>query len=116
MRRVSWLTEGQRHFSQCWELLRDYFGLRVKEPADVSRRRVLDQLAALPVSEQLSPVLLELLGLADPLQAAIKLDPKDTKNAVARFCKNPAAVTSDTYYGCYHRRFALDRRGKRRVH
>src|SRR5260370_25294716 len=39
-------------------LLRDYFGLRVKEPADVSRRRVLDQLAALPVSEPISLVLL----------------------------------------------------------
>src|SRR6266576_4839592 len=39
-------------FQPVLELLRDYFGLRVKEAADVSRRRVLDQLAALPVPEQ----------------------------------------------------------------
>ena len=68
-------------------LLRDYFGLRVKEAADISRRRVLDQLAALPVSEQLSPVLLELLGLADPLQAAIKLDPKTRKTLLLDFVR-----------------------------
>ena len=53
-------------FQPVLELLRDYFGLRVKEAADVSRRRVLDRLAALPVPEQLSAVLLEFLGLADP--------------------------------------------------
>jgi hypothetical protein len=33
------------------ELMRDYFGLRFKQAADVSRRIVLDQLSALPVSE-----------------------------------------------------------------
>jgi class 3 adenylate cyclase len=68
-------------------LLRDYFGLRVKEAADISRRRVLDQLAALPVSEQLSSVLLELLGLADPLQAAVKLDPKTRKTLLLDFVR-----------------------------
>ena len=41
-------------FQPVLELLRDYFGLRAKEAADISRRRVLDRLAALPVSEQLS--------------------------------------------------------------
>src|SRR6478609_6910027 len=66
-------------------LLRDYFGLRAKEAADISRRRVLDQLAALPVSEQLSPVLLELLGLADPMQTAVKLDPKTRKTLLLDF-------------------------------
>ncbi|MGC1559661.1 MAG: adenylate/guanylate cyclase domain-containing protein, partial [Bradyrhizobium sp.] len=68
-------------------LLRDYFGLRVKEAADISRRRVLDQLAALPVSEQLSPVLLELLGLADPSQPAVKLDPKTRKALLLDFVR-----------------------------
>ena len=68
-------------------LLRDYFGLRVKEAADISRRRVLDQLAALPVSEQLSPVLLELLGLADPMQTAVKLDPKTRKTLLLDFVR-----------------------------
>jgi len=68
-------------------LLRDYFGLRVKEAADVSRRRVLDQLAALPISEQLSSVLLEFLGLADPQRASIKLDPKTRKTQLLDFVR-----------------------------
>ena len=69
------------------ELLRDYFGLRVKEAADVSRRRVLDRLAALSVPEQISFVLLEFLGLADPLQATIKLDPKARKTLLLDFVR-----------------------------
>jgi class 3 adenylate cyclase/tetratricopeptide (TPR) repeat protein len=72
-------------FQPVLELLRDYFGLRVQEAADVSRRRVLDRLAALSVSEQLSPVLLEFLGFADPLRAAIKLDPKTRKTLLLDF-------------------------------
>ena len=74
-------------FQPVLELLRDYFGLRVKAAADVSRRRVLDRLAALPVSEQLSSVLLEFLGLADPLQPAIKLDPKARKTLLLDFVR-----------------------------
>ena len=74
-------------FQPVLSLLRDYFGLRVKEAADISRRRVLDQLAALPVSEQLSPVLLELLGLADPLQAIVKIDPKTRKTLLLDFVR-----------------------------
>ena len=74
-------------FQPVLSLLRDYFGLRVKEAADISRRRVLDQLAALPVSEQSSLVLLELLGLADPLQAAVKLDPKTRKTLLLDFVR-----------------------------
>ncbi len=74
-------------FQPVLELLRDYFGLRVKEAADVSRRRVLEQLAALPVSEQLSPVLLEFLGLADPQRAPIKLDPKTRKTQLLDFVR-----------------------------
>jgi adenylate cyclase len=47
-------------FQPVLELMRDYFGLRFKQAADVSRRIVIDQLAALPVSEELAPVLLAL--------------------------------------------------------
>ena len=83
-------------FQPVLELLRDYFGLRVKEAADVSRRRVLDRLAALSVSEQLSFVLLEFLGLADPLQAAIKLDPKTRKTLLLDFVRTlPRSGTPD---------------------
>jgi class 3 adenylate cyclase/tetratricopeptide (TPR) repeat protein len=72
-------------FQPVLELLRDFFGLRVKEPAEVSRRRVIDRLATIPVSEQLKPVLLEFLGLADPLQPKIKLDPKARKTLLIDF-------------------------------
>ena len=74
-------------FQPVLELLRDYFGLRIKEAADVSRRRVLDRLTALSVSEQLSFVLLEFLGLADPQRAAIKLDPKARKTLLLDFVR-----------------------------
>jgi class 3 adenylate cyclase/tetratricopeptide (TPR) repeat protein len=74
-------------FQPVLELLRDYFGLRVKEPAAASRRRVLDRLAALSVSEPLSFILLEFLGLADPLQATTKLDPKIRKTLLLDFVR-----------------------------
>src|SRR6476619_3177518 len=72
-------------FQPVLELLRDYFGLRVKEPADVLRRRVVDRLATLPVSEPLASVLLEFLCLADPQRAAVKLDPKARKTQLLDF-------------------------------
>ncbi len=74
-------------FQPVLELMRDYFGIRAKEPAEVSRRRVLDRLAALPISEQLSSILLEFLGLADPQRAAIKLDPKTRKTQLLDFVR-----------------------------
>jgi class 3 adenylate cyclase/tetratricopeptide (TPR) repeat protein len=74
-------------FQPVLELLRDYFGLRVKEAADASRRRVLERLAALSVSEETSFVLLEFLGLADPLQATVKLDPKARKTLLLDFVR-----------------------------
>jgi class 3 adenylate cyclase/tetratricopeptide (TPR) repeat protein len=74
-------------FQPVLELLRDYFGLRVKEAVDVSRRRVLDQIAALPVSEDLSSVLLDFLGLSDPQRAPTKLDPKTRKTQLLDFVR-----------------------------
>jgi tetratricopeptide (TPR) repeat protein len=74
-------------FQPVLELMRDYFGLRVKQAADVSRRIVLDQLAALPVSEQLPAILLDFLGLSDPHKPAIKLDPKARKTLLLDFVR-----------------------------
>ena len=74
-------------FQPVLELLRDYFGLRVKEAVEVSRVRVLERLAALSLSEQTTFVLLEFLGLADPLRAAIKLDPKARKTLLLDFVR-----------------------------
>src|SRR6266403_1905662 len=74
-------------FQPVLELMRDYFGIRAKEPTEVSRRRVLDRVAALPTTEQLSSILLEFLGLADPQRAAIKLDPKTRKTQLLDFVR-----------------------------
>jgi class 3 adenylate cyclase/tetratricopeptide (TPR) repeat protein len=72
-------------FQPVLELLRDFFGLRVKEAAEASRRRVIDRLTAISVSEPLKLVLLEFLGLADPSQPKIKLDPKARKTQLIDF-------------------------------
>lgn len=72
-------------FQPVLELLRDYFGLRAEEPAAASRARVAERLAGLPVSEQVSRVLLDLLGVGDPLQPALKLDPKVRKAQLLDF-------------------------------
>jgi class 3 adenylate cyclase/tetratricopeptide (TPR) repeat protein len=73
-------------FQPVLELLRDFFGLRAEgEAADVLRRRVMDRVSSLAVSEQLLPVLLEFLGLSDPHQPAIKLDPKARKTQLLDF-------------------------------
>ncbi len=74
-------------FQPVLELLRDYFGLHIKEAGDISRRRVLDRLAALSSSEELSFVLLEFLGIADPLRAKTKLDPKTRKTLLLDFVR-----------------------------
>jgi class 3 adenylate cyclase/tetratricopeptide (TPR) repeat protein len=83
-------------FQPVLELLRDYFGLRVKEPADTSRRRVLERLATLSVSEPFSVVLLEFLGLSDSLQAKTKLDPKTRKTLLLDFVRTlPRSASQD---------------------
>src|SRR6202021_944525 len=47
----------------------------------------LDRLAALSFSEQISFVLLEFLGLADPRQGPVKLDPKTRKTLLLDFVR-----------------------------
>ncbi|MCG2632993.1 AAA family ATPase [Bradyrhizobium sp. WYCCWR 13023] len=74
-------------FQPVLELLRDYFGIRARESADISRGRVLETLHALKVSEQVSFVLLEFLGLADPRAPANKLDPKSRKTLLLDFVR-----------------------------
>src|SRR5216684_3302466 len=74
-------------FQPVLELLRDYFGIRAKETADVSRRRVVEHLGSVPTANETSFVLLEFLGLADPLQAAVKLDPKTRKTLLLDFVR-----------------------------
>jgi class 3 adenylate cyclase/tetratricopeptide (TPR) repeat protein len=74
-------------FQPVLELLRDYFGLRTKEPVEVLRNRVYERLSVLPVSEHFSLALLEFLGLADPHRPAPKLDPKARKTQLLDFVR-----------------------------
>ena len=66
-------------FQPVLELLRDIFGIRAKDSAEESRRRVIDRFATLSSSEQVLLLLLEFLGLADPARPAPKLDPRALK-------------------------------------
>ena len=72
-------------FQPVLELLRDIFGLKAAEGAEESRRRVLDALARFAVSEHLSLVLLDFLGLSGPQHAPVKLDPKSRKAQLLDF-------------------------------
>lgn len=74
-------------FQPVLELMRAYFGIHSKQALDVSRRIVLDQLATLPVSEQLPTILLDFLGLSDPQRPAVKLDPKTRKTQLLDFVR-----------------------------
>jgi class 3 adenylate cyclase/tetratricopeptide (TPR) repeat protein len=69
------------------ELLRDYFGIRNKDAADVSRNRVRERLSTLPVEKDFVPLLLEFLGIADPKEPAPKLDPKARKTLLLEFVR-----------------------------
>ena len=74
-------------FQPVLELLRDFFGLRTKESAEVLRARVHDRLTALSVPEQFSLILLEFLGLIDPHKPAPRLDPKARKAQLLDFVR-----------------------------
>jgi class 3 adenylate cyclase/tetratricopeptide (TPR) repeat protein len=66
-------------FQPVLELLRDVFGIRTKDPADLSRRRVIERFGAFGSSDQQQLLLLEFLGLTDPERPAPKLDPRALK-------------------------------------
>jgi class 3 adenylate cyclase/ABC-type dipeptide/oligopeptide/nickel transport system ATPase component len=66
-------------FQPVLELLRDVFGIRAKEPVEISRRRVIDGFASMASSDQQQLLLLEFLGLSDPQRPAPKLDPRALK-------------------------------------
>ena len=68
LRRVCWLTAGQRPFSRCWSCCATILGFDARQAADVARRRVLDQLQLFRSRSNFRLVLLEFLGLADPQQ------------------------------------------------
>ncbi|WP_315716691.1 MULTISPECIES: AAA family ATPase [unclassified Bradyrhizobium] len=62
-------------FQPVLELLRDFFGIRAKEPVEVSRQRVVDRLEALGIPDTALVLLLDFMSLADPSRPALRLDP-----------------------------------------
>lgn len=64
------------------ELLRDFFGIRSDDDTSIARQRVSERLAAIAAPKDALPLLLDFLGLADPAQPPIKLDPKGRKQAL----------------------------------
>lgn len=74
-------------FQPVLELLQDYFGIRARDDREVSRSRVVDRLETLKTTGQMSSVLLEFLGLADPRIPTAKLDPKARKTLLLDFVR-----------------------------
>ncbi|MGJ5178754.1 adenylate/guanylate cyclase domain-containing protein [Bradyrhizobium oligotrophicum] len=62
-------------FQPVLELLRDFFGIRPKEPVETSRQRVVERLEAIGIPDTALVLLLDFMGLADPTRAALRLDP-----------------------------------------
>jgi adenylate cyclase len=77
-------------FQPVLELLRDYFGIRADDSADISRQRVAERCATLPAPEPVLLLVLEFLGLADPARPAPKLDPKTRKIQLLDFVRSLA--------------------------
>ncbi|BAM92248.1 putative adenylate cyclase [Bradyrhizobium oligotrophicum S58] len=62
-------------FQPVLELLRDFFGIRAKEPVEVSRQRVVEKLEAIGIPDTALVLLLDFMSLADPTRPALRLDP-----------------------------------------
>jgi class 3 adenylate cyclase/tetratricopeptide (TPR) repeat protein len=69
------------------ELLRDAFGIRPGDQADVSRRRIVDLLQSRGNFDDIVPLLLEFLGVPDPAYPLPKLDSTARKILLLNFVR-----------------------------
>jgi class 3 adenylate cyclase/tetratricopeptide (TPR) repeat protein len=69
------------------ELLRDAFGIRADQPAESSRRLVIDRLKSRGTFDDIMPVLLDFLGLTDPIHPVEKLDSAARKTKLLEFVR-----------------------------
>jgi len=69
------------------ELLRDYLGIRTTPIADDARRQVASVISGLPGADDVLPLLLDFLGLADPRQRPPNLDPATRKARLIDFIR-----------------------------
>jgi class 3 adenylate cyclase/tetratricopeptide (TPR) repeat protein len=70
------------------ELLRDYLGLKARQPPEAARRQVATAIATLPAAIDTLPLLLDFLGLSDASNPAPKLDPAVRKTRLLELVRN----------------------------
>ena len=78
---------GATPFQPVLDLLRDFFGIKSKEPIDVSQRRVIDVLRSRGDFSDGLPLLLEFLGIPDPTRKVPKLNPDTRKLRLLDFIR-----------------------------
>ena len=69
------------------EFLRDFFGIQPNDTPDVSRRRIVDFLNSRGGLDEITPLLLDFLGLSDPAHPAPKLDAAVRKERLLNFVR-----------------------------
>src|SRR5262249_30142840 len=69
------------------ELLRDAFGIRPGDEADVARRRIVDLLQSRGNFENIVPLVLDFLGVPDPAYPVPKLDSTARKVLLLNFVR-----------------------------
>jgi AAA ATPase-like protein/adenylate/guanylate cyclase family protein len=78
---------GATPFQPVLDLLRDFFGIKAKEPPSVSRQRVVDLLQSRGDFEDTLPLILEFLGIPDPARKVPKLNPDTRKLRLLDFVR-----------------------------
>jgi class 3 adenylate cyclase/tetratricopeptide (TPR) repeat protein len=69
------------------EILRDFFGIKPNDTPDLSRRRVVDLLNSRGGLDEITPLLLDFLGLSDPAHPAPRLDSAARKERLLNFVR-----------------------------
>jgi class 3 adenylate cyclase/tetratricopeptide (TPR) repeat protein len=78
---------GATPFQPVLDLLRDFFGIKSKEPVTVSQQRVIDLLRSRGDFNDTLPLLLEFLGIPDPARKVPKLHPDTRKLRLLHFIR-----------------------------
>ena len=101
---------GATPFQPVLDLLRDFFGIKSKEPASISQQRVVDLLKTRGDFSDALPLILEFLGIPDPARKVPKLNPDTRKLRLLDFIRQ---LIRSRPHGeavlIIVRRFALDR-------
>ncbi len=77
------------------ELLREYFGIKSANSKDEARQRVSRACKKLPSPDEALPLVLDLLGLAEPGQPADKMDPAVRRSRLIQIVRSVARSKPD---------------------